>query len=331
MKKYKRLTIEERETISQMLYSGYNLRAISRSLERNVSTISREVSPFISIGRPYKACWANECAMVLGTRNGRSKLASNPKLLEFVKEKLALRWSPEQISKTLRQMYALDKSMQVSHETIYTYIYLHTKGELRKELTSYLRQKKRLRKNRKLQKDQRGLIADMVSIEERPAEVDTRVVPGHWEGDLLMGKAHKSAMGVIVERTNRFVILVPLKAKDAPSVRKAFAREYKSLPKQMALSMTYDRGREMAEHKLFTKETKVKVYFCHPYSPWERPTCENTNMLIRDFFPKGTDFNNVQRKEIKKVQDLLNERPRKTLNWKTPKEVFNNSIVALET
>ena len=331
MKTYKRLTIEDRETISQMLYSGQSLRKISKVLNRNVSTVSREVSYFKVLGRPYKAYLAEECSRILSRRSRKSRLESNPKLLQFVKEKLALRWSPEQISSELKKKYPLDKHMQASHETIYTYIYLHTKGELKKELTGYLRQKKRSRKNRKLEKDQRGIIADMVSIDERPEEVNARIVPGHWEGDLIMGKDHKSALGVIVERSNRFVILAVLKAKTAPAVRKAFTKEFKSLPKQMALSMTYDRGKEMAEHKLFTKNTQVKVYFCHPNSPWERPTCENTNMLIRDFFPKKTDFNKISRKEIKKVQNWLNERPRKTLNWNTPKETFNKSIVALET
>lgn len=331
MKTYKRLSIGEREIISQMLYSGYSLRKISESLDRNVTTISREVAPFSVLGKPYKAYLADKCSNILSRRTRKNKLETNPKLLRFVKEKLALRWSPEQISRALKNQYPLDKHMQASHETIYTYIYLHTKGELKKELTGYLRQKKRLRKNRKSVKDQRGVIVDMVSIDERPKEVNARIVPGHWEGDLIMGKGHKSALGVIVERKNRFVILAPLKAKTAPEVRKAFTKEFKSLPKQMAISMTYDRGKEMAEHKLFTKNTKIKVYFCHPASPWERPTCENTNMLIRDFFPKKTDFNEISRKEIKKVQNWLNERPRKTLDWKTPKETFYKSFVALET
>jgi IS30 family transposase len=173
----------------------------------------------------------------------------------------------------------------------------------------------------------------MISIDEHPPEVADRSVPGHWEGDLLMGKNQASALGSIVERTTRTVILVPLKAKDAPHVRKAFARELKSLPQHMKLSLTYDRGKEMAQHELFTKDTTMKVYFCHPNSPWERCTNENTSILIRDFSPEGTDFSKLSCKEIKHVQLLLNERPRKSLNWKTPNVAFNLLLnsVALKT
>jgi len=167
----------------------------------------------------------------------------------------------------------------------------------------------------------------MISIHERPKEVEDRIIPGHWEGDLIVGKDHKSAIGSIVERTTRTVILVPLKKRDAESVRKAFAKELKTLPEQMTLSMTYDRGKEMAEHKLFTEETKMQVYFCDSHSPWQRGTNENTNMLIRDFFPKQTDFSKFTRKEIKHVQKLLNERPRKTLDWHTPKERFKELLL----
>lgn len=217
--------------------------------------------------------------------------------------------------------------MQASHETIYTYLYMLPKGELRKELIGYLRQKEKLRKRRKLTTDKRGAIPDMISIHERPKEVEDRIIPGHWEGDLIVGKVHQSAIGSIVERTTRTVILVPLKKRDAESVRKAFAKELKTLPEQMTLSMTYDRGKEMAEHKLFTEETKMQVYFCDPHSPWQRGTNENTNMLIREFFPKQTDFSEFIRKEIKHVQKLLNERPRKTLDWHTPKERFKELLL----
>jgi IS30 family transposase len=167
----------------------------------------------------------------------------------------------------------------------------------------------------------------MISIEERPASVESRSVAGHWEGDLIMGKNHKTALGSIVERKTRTVILVKLKKKDATTVRKSFERELKTLPKQMKKTMTYDQGREMSEHKLFTANTKMKVYFCHPASPWERGTNENTNMLIRDYFPKGTDFDTISRKEIKRVQNELNERIRKSLNWESPKDVFEREIL----
>jgi IS30 family transposase len=201
-------------------------------------------------------------------------------------------------------------------------------GELKKELIGYLRQKKRIRKNRKGINDKRGKIPDMISIEERPASVATRSVAGHWEGDLILGKAHQSAIGSIVERKTRTVILVKLKRKDPRSVRKAFEKELKTLPEQMKKTMTYDQGYEMFEHKLFTINTRMKVYFCHPSSPWERGTNENTNMLIRDYFPKGTDFSKVTKKELKRVQNELNERIRKVLDWKSPKDVFEKEILA---
>ena len=207
----------------------------------------------------------------------------------------------------------------VSHQTIYTYIYLLPRGELKKELQSYLRRKMKPYKKSK-NTDNRGKIPDMISIEERPKSVEKRSIPGHWEGDLIIGKNHKSAIGTIVERTTRNVILVPLTSTDAETVRKSFAKELKKMPTELRLSITYDQGKEMSNHKLFTKDTQMKVYFCHPGSPWERGTCENTNMLIRDFFPKKTDFNDISRKELKRVQKLLNERPRKTLGWKTPAE-----------
>lgn len=332
MKKYKRLKNEEREKISQLLSQGKTYRLISKALNRNVSTISREVNKYLKTDVEYKAFNTQEKAEVLAKRrNCKRKIDKNEELWNFIKEKLLLRWSPKQISETLKLQYPGDKSMQISHESIYTYLYILPKGELKKELISYLRQKKRLRKNRKGVTDQRGVIPNMISIEERPEEVAERTIPGHWEGDLLMGKDHKSALGSLVERTTRTVILVPLKAKDATTVRKSFAKEMKNLPQQMKLSLTYDRGKEMTEHQFFTKQTQIKVYFCHPNSPWERGTNENTNMLIRDFFPKGTDFSKVSKKEIKKVQNMLNERPRKTLNWLTPKEVFNNLIVAIKT
>ncbi len=223
--------------------------------------------------------------------------------------------------------------MRISPEAIYTYIFILPRGSLKKELTSCLRQNhKRRHKQSRGVKIERN-IEDMLSIEERPKEVEDRIIPGHWEGDLIIGKNNRSALGTLVERTTRATILVPVKSREAEVIAKAFAKETKKLPKQMKLSMTYDQGREMAKHKLFTGITGIKVYFAHPKSPWERGTNENTNGLIRQFFPKGTDFNKVSRYEIKKVQDLLNGRPRATLNFQKPYEVFNqlinNNTVAL--
>jgi IS30 family transposase len=217
--------------------------------------------------------------------------------------------------------------MQISMESIYFYIYVHAKSELKKNLISQLRQKRRYRGNVRRGEDKRTTIQDPVRIDERPSEVLGREIPGHWEGDLILGKDRTSAIGTLNERTTRTVILVHLKKRDAESVRKAFEREFKSIPRQMKKTLTYDNGSEMAQHKLFTKNTKIQVFFTHPYSPWERPTNENSNGLIRDYFPKGTDFSKITRKELKRVQNELNERPRKVLDMCTPKEVFDQLVM----
>lgn len=325
MKKYNRLTYQERIKIETYFQLGWTLMAIAEKLGRNKSTISREISryPFsYNAEKADRQAW-NKARI----RNYKRRLDENDRLYNFVYRYLKKHWSPQQISTYLSKKYVNDSTMQISHESIYTYIYLLPRGELKKELIGYLRQRKKSRYSRKGVNDKRGKIPEMVSIEERPAEVADRSVAGHWEGDLLMGKGHKSAIGTIVERKTRTVILVKLKAKDATSVRKAFERELITLPKQMRKSMTYDQGHEMAEHKLFTKNTKIKVYFCHPSSPWERGTNENTNMLIRDYFPKGTDFSKITKKELKRVQYELNERIRKTLDWESPLDVFEREIL----
>lgn len=322
---YTRINFMERVQIESFLKAGWTLRAIGLELGRPPSTISRELSRF-----PFK--YTAEKADLEAIRkakihNTHNKLIENPRLFNQVLRLLKKRWSPQQISTHLKRKYSALSAMQISHESIYTYIYLLPRGELKKELIGYLRQKKKSRYSRKGSSDKRGKIPEMISIEERPKEVESRSIAGHWEGDLIMGRNHKSAIGSIVERKTRTVILVKLKEKDAASVRKAFEKEFKNLPVQMKQSMTYDQGHEMAEHKLFTINTKMKVYFCHPASPWERGTNENTNMLIRDYFPKGTDFNQITKKELKRVQNELNERPRRTLNDYSPKEVFKEEIL----
>lgn len=325
MGNYQRISFEERVKIETFNNLGWTLMAIAEKLGRNKSTISREISRYPFSYNAEKAdyqAWSKS-----RIHNYKRRLDENDRLFNFICRHLKKRWSPQQISTYLKRKYANDSSMQISHESIYTYIYLLPKGELKKELISYLRQKKKSRYPRKGSKDKRGKIPEMISIEERPAEVEGRAVAGHWEGDLIMGKGHKSAIGSIVERKTRTVLLVKLKGKDATSVRKAFERELRTLPQQMTKTMTYDQGHEMAEHKLFTKNTKIKVYFCHPASPWERGTNENTNMLIRDYYPKGTDFNQITKKELKRVQYELNERPRKTLNWEAPLDVFKKEIL----
>jgi IS30 family transposase len=327
-RRYQRLALNEREEISRCLAQGKSFREIARVISRHVSTVSREVRQAGMNKYTYRAAQSDRRAIRnAGKRKrGKHKLGANRQLWEYVQEKLALRWSPEQIARSLKKLYPDGQAMQISHEAIYTYLYVLPRGELKKRMLEMLRRERKRRHKRKNAGKIERKLEDMISIEERPAEVADRTVPGHWEGDLLIGRNRQSALGSLVERTTRFAVLVPLRDRTAEEVRKAFAREMKSLPAQLKRSLTYDQGREMAEHKLFTKDTNMKVYFAHPASPWERGTNENTNGLIRQFFPKGTNFNKVTRKEIKNVQAMLNGRPRKTLNWENPSEVFQQVL-----
>jgi len=325
--KYCRITLEEREEISRQLATGISIRKVARHLDRDPSTISREVNRSYFNRHTYRAIVAEKLTLKRRRRQGRKRILDKyPKLKNLVLAKLKLRWSPEQIANHLQSVYPANRNMHISPESIYRYLFVVSRGALKKELLSYLRQQRQCRRKHGSRRGKSSGIPDIVSIKERPREVEDRIVPGHWEGDLLLGKLRKSALGTLVERTTRTTILVPLKSHHASNVRIAFAREIKKVPKQMRQTLTYDRGREMVEHRLFTKETKVKVYFCDPQSPWQRGTNENTNMLIRQFFPKGTDFTKINRVEIKYVQKLLNERPRKVLGWKTPKETFNQLL-----
>jgi len=262
---------------------------------------------------------------------GRKKILDiRPEVFEEVFKRLFQKLSPEQISKKIKKEFADEPLRWISHESIYKYIYAFPRGELRKLFTSYLRTKRKLRRDRSNIHARRGQIPDATPISERPQEVDSRQVPGHWEGDLIVGKNHKSALGTLVERTTRLVILVPIRGKDAKTVREAFSEVFQEIDPNLRLSMTYDRGLEMAEHKILTKETGVKVYFADPNSPWQRGTNENTNGLIRQYFPKGTDFNKISIEEIKFAQEELNNRPRKVLDWESPKDEFKKLIGALK-
>lgn len=320
---YVHIGFRERERIGLLKAQGMKSPSIARMLGRDPTTVRRELKRSKPRYLGYSPLTAQQDARKKQKIPRREKKLHHRPLWRFVQKKLALCWSPEQIAHHLKEKYAENSRMHVSHEAIYTYIYVLPRGELRKELISYLRQGRRGRQRRKRDTDERGKIPNIVSIHERPEEVKDRTVPGHWESDLIIGKAHASAIGTLVERTTRTTILVPLKAKDATSVRKAFARVVARLPKEIFRSLTHDRGSEMYEHELFTKDTEVQVYFADPQSPWQRGTNENTNGLIRQFFPKGTDFSTVSTRQIKRVQRLLNERPRKVLGWKTPKETFS--------
>ena len=327
---YSRLTIEEREKIHLQINEGKSNREIAQSLGRCHSTICREVHRF-STRFEYSPSKAHQLANKATQNKGRKPfIESRPELLERVIQKVLKDYSPEQISKEFKIEHADEPLKWISHESIYKFIYATAKGELKKLLISHLRSKRKLRKGRGKTHHRRGGIPDAVSIAERPVEVDSRLVPGHWEGDLIIGKNHKSALGTLVERTTRLTILVPVKGKDAKTVREAFAEVFSEIDPEMKKSMTYDRGVEMTEHKILTEQTGVKVYFADPRSPWQRGTNENTNGLIRQYFPKGTDFRKVTLEQIKFAQDRLNNRPRKVLNWSTPLKAFKTLTGALK-
>lgn len=326
MAQYQRLSLIEREELSRMLAAGHSLRTIGQALSRAPSTLSRELTRHHASSLTYRAVPAHRRAQRWAHHPRKPrKLAVQARLRTAVFTLLAQRWSPEQIARGLPQRYPDEPTMRVSHEAIYTYLYVLPRGTLKWELVRYLRRRHRFRRPRKVRLSSRP-IQDLISIDERPAEVADRTVPGHWEGDLLVGHANASALGTLVERTTRFTVLVPLTAKDAATVRQAFARALRTLPAQLRRSLTYDQGPEMREHRLFTTHTKMQVYFAHPHSPWERGTNENTNGLLRQFFPKGTRFARLSRAEIKRVQVMLNNRPRKILNWHSPAHAFHQLL-----
>jgi len=326
MAQYQRLTLMEREELSRMLATGASLRATAQVMKRAPSTLSRELTRHRTSPGTYRAVPAHQRAHRWAHQPRKPRtLAVHARLRAAVLHLLAHRWSPEQIAHGLPQRYPDDPTMRISHEAIYTYLYVLPRGAFKRALARYLRRRHRFRRPHKVRLSSRP-VQDIVSIDERPAEVADRTVPGHWEGDLLVGHANASALGTLVERTTRFTLLVPLQAKDASAVRRAFAREVRTLPAQLRRSLTYDQGQEMREHRLFTKQTKMQVYFAHPQSPWERGTNENTNGLLRQFFPAGTRFNHVSRRKIKRVQAMLNDRPRKILNWHSPAHAFHQLL-----
>lgn len=330
MSQYKRFSFREREELSRCLSLGMGYRRIGRILARAASTILREVSRHSLMVSAYRAVEAQKRAVRTSRKPRRHrKLDTNKRLQRVVVNLFQLRWSPEQIAKRLRILYPDDIEMRISHEAIYSYLYIHPRGQLKREL---VRQLRRGHKNRRVKgkvKRNSSPIQDYLSIDERPAEVDTREIAGHWEGDLIMGRKNKSAIGTLVERKTRLTLITSVKNINSTVVRQAFARKFRRLPAGLKKSLTYDQGREMADHKTFTERTRIKVYFAHPHSPWERGTSENTNSLIRDFFPKGTDFSRIEPRELKKVENMLNDRPRKALKFYTPREIFTGAV-ALE-
>ncbi|TFH53710.1 MAG: IS30 family transposase [Candidatus Zixiibacteriota bacterium] len=322
------LTLPEREEISRGVAAGQSLRWIAASLGRAPSTVSREIKR--NGGRRcYRANKADQAAWDRAHRPKTCKLAENPALACIVAEKLQLEWSPDQIAGWLKSTYPDDEHYQVSHETIYKTLFIQARGVLKKELIQYLRKPRAMRRSRhhtQKTKDH-GRISNTVSIRERPAEVDDRAVPGHWEGDLLCG-SNNSQIATLVERNTRLVMLVRVPSKDTKTVIDALIKQAHTLPRELYKSLTWDRGKEMADHERFSLDTDIKVYFCDPQSPWQRGSNENTNGLLRQYFPKGMDLSNVHQNRLNAVSRRLNERPRKTLEYRTPAERFAQCVAS---
>jgi IS30 family transposase len=322
------LTLAEREDISRGIASGSSIRDIAKGLQRAVSTVSREVARHG--GRPlYRANQADHQAWESALRPKACLLAIHRKLRTIVASKLILDWSPEQISGWLKIQYPEDESMRVSHETIYRSLFVQARGVLKKELIQHLRTKRRIRRSRQSRASghRRGQIVDAISIRERPAEIEDRAIPGHWEGDLI-GGTKNSHIATLVERHSRFTALVKVPSKDTAAVIAALSRHVRKLPASLRRSLTWDRGLEMAKHKTFTVATNVKVYFCDPQSPWQRGSNENTNGLLRQYFPKRTDLSVYSQSELDRVALRLNQRPRKTLGFQTPASRLRASVAA---
>jgi IS30 family transposase len=322
------LTLAEREEISVGLARGDSIRSIATLLGRAPSTISREIT---RNGGPdwYRANLADQTAWDRALRPKTCRLAENRSLAHVVANKLQLLWSPEQIAGWLKRTYPGDENNQVSHETIYRSLFIQARGALKKELLQHLRRTRAMRRSRHhTQKtDNHGRITNTVSISERPVTADDRAVPGHWEGDLLFGDRN-SQIATLIERNSRYVMLVKVARQDTETVINALIKNARKLPQELYKSLTWDRGKEMADHTRFTLATDIKVYFCDPHSSWQRGTNENTNGLLRQYFPKGKDISAYSQAQLNTVARKLNERPRKTLNYKTPAEQFSQSVAS---
>ena len=331
------LTLEEREEIAVGIAAGETDAQIARRIGRSPSTISRELQrncPRFADGRLYRRRYrAHSAQRKAEARAGRpktAKLVACPRLREFVQAKLESveRWSPEQIARRLAIEFPDDEEMRICHETIYQSLYVQGRGALRRELAACLRTGRAVRKPRRRADGRRARIKDMVLISERPAEVSDRAVPGHWEGDLIIGKDNGSAIGTLVERTTRFTMLLHLTDQTAPTVRDAIEATIATLPAALRRSLTWDQGRELAEHVQLRLATDLEIYFCDPHSPWQRGTNENTNGLLRQYFPKGTDLSVHPPNHLAEVAAGLNGRPRKTLDWRTPAEAFSQLLLS---
>jgi IS30 family transposase len=322
------LTLSEREEISRGIVAGQTIRSISALLGRAPSTVSREINRNGG-RRRYRANKSDQAAWDRAHRPKLCKLVENRALACIVAHKLKQLWSPEQIAGWLKRTYPGDEKYHVSHETIYRSLFIQARGALKKELLQYLRSQRKMRRARKQTlKGKVGQITETVSISERPALVEDRAVPGHWEGDLIVG-SRNSQIATLVERNTRYVMLAKTDGKDTETVINALIKQSKKLPTELYKSLTWDRGSEMADHKRFTLATDIDVYFCDPQSPWQRGSNENTNRLLRQYFPKGTDLSVYSQAKLNAVARQLNERPRKTLDFETPAERFSQCVASI--
>ena len=322
------LTLIEREEISRALVTGESIRSIAARLGRAPSTISREVQR--NGGRDfYRASQADETTWARARRPKRCKLSENRELARIVAAKLRVFWSPEQISGWLKHTYPSEESLHVSHETIYRSLFIQARGALKKELLAHLRRTRGMRRSRNYTQKTaiHGQIVDAVSISERPACIEDRAVPGHWEGDLVFGSGN-SQIATLVERQTRYVMLIKLGGKDSQSVVNALIKNAHKLPQELYKSLTWDRGKEMAGHKRFTMATDIQVYFCDPQSPWQRGSNENTNGLLRQYMPKGMNLSGFSQTQLNAIARQLNQRPRKTLGFHTPAEMFSECVAS---
>ena len=323
------LSVAEREEIAVALAAGDSQAAIAERLGRSPSTISREVRRNSRGRKVYRALAAQGQAQHRAARPKTAKLAGNAELRGLVQARLKQKWSPEQISRWLRRQFPDRPEMQVCHETIYQSLYVQGRGALRRELSSCLRTGRALRKPRRRDGERRGRIPGMVMISERPAEAADRAVPGHWEGDLILGAGNKSAIGTLVERSTRFVLLLHLpQGHGADQVAAAMTQAMAAMPAQLRRSLTWDQGSEMASHARIAAATDLEIYFCDPHSPWQRGSNENTNGLLRQYFPKGTGLSVHTREDLEAVAAELNARPRRTLGWKTPAQALDEVLAA---
>lgn len=322
------LKLSEREVISRGLAMDLSMRAIATQLKRSPSTVSREINRNGGVA-DYRAVIADKSAWRRSLRPKPCKLTGQFDLIRLISQKLKRQWSPEQISGWLKQQYPDDKNYHVSHETIYKSLFIQTRGTLKKELIACLRSRRVMRRSRyaTLKRQGLGSIKDAIPISERPASVEDRAVPGHWEGDLIVG-SNNSYIATLVERHTRYVMLARVTDRKSETVIKALIKQSHKLPTQLYKSLTWDRGRELADHKHFTLATDIDVYFCDPYSPWQRGSNENTNRLLRQYFPKGTDLSVHSQSKLSAVARQLNERPRKTLGFETPAERFNACVAS---